>query len=233
MKGVRLDYPILAQGSDAWLELRKRQAATCSQFGNAFGVGYKSRSKYMRVKLGLDDADEMNEVMKFGIDYEDWVCLMYCRFIESATGHRIQLKTHGYRRFTDDPDSGGSPDRIVVDLDTGASWPLEIKTRLHGGMRDFVPDSHKLQCVGIGVLFHSQFTDYCCWTPDEGILLSRIRWEKEFWTDHLWPAIREFNDLWRCGEIPARMPNGLAAERRALIDEMVYATPLSEEMQLQ
>ena len=223
--GFRLNYPILEQGSDEWLELRKKQAATCSNFANAYGIGYKSRNAYMRLKLGIDKPDEMNEVMRFGIDYEDHVVLLYKEFMRK-NGVNVKLETYGYRRFTDDPDSGGSPDRLVTDIDTGERWVLEIKTRLHGGIRDHAPISHQLQCVALGKLFGVQHVDYICWSPDDAIFVSRITWDNDFWQHYLWPEIKRFNDHWRAGKQMPNMKRGDRQERMSIVDEMVFCNPI-------
>jgi hypothetical protein len=62
-----LFYPCLEQGSDEWLELRSELGVTFSNLGTAYGIGYKSRQKYWRIKTGLERAEEMNDVMQFGI----------------------------------------------------------------------------------------------------------------------------------------------------------------------
>ena len=207
-----MDFPILIQGSPDWMQLRKKQAATCSRFGDAFGVGYNSRAKYMRLKLGLEQPDPSNDLMQFGINNEDWCCWQYKR-IMAEKGVHVRLITHGYRRFADDPDSGGSVDRQVEDLATGERWVLEIKTRRYGGPREAMPPSHQLQCVALGELFKVPFVHYMCWSPDDAFHLIKVTWATEFWDFMLWPAIAAFNAQWRSKTIPENMPRGWKANR--------------------
>lgn len=220
---VTLDFPTLVQGTDEWKELRSAQGATCSCFGNAFGVGYISRIQYMKRKLKLVPSEPCNEIMQFGLDYEDWCIAKYKELMESK-GYRIGMRSHGYRRFALDTDSGGSPDRLVTDLDTGQEWVLEIKTRLHHGIRDYVPESHLLQCVGLSRLYNAPFTDYMCWAPDDALFVSRITHHPEFWYDYLWPAVTSFNDLWRSKTLPGRMPAKLKQQRQAAMKRFINCT---------
>ena len=55
---------MVEQGSEEWLFIRQKCAATCSEYGNALGVGYCSRAAYMRRKLGLDPPTEKNWIMR-------------------------------------------------------------------------------------------------------------------------------------------------------------------------
>ncbi len=222
----RLDYPHLEQGSDEWLELRRQLGVTCSQIGNVVGVGYKSRAKYWREKTKREKPSPTNYRMAFGIDYEDYVCALYQRVMAMA-GRRIIMRTHGFRRFAEDPRSGGSPDRVVEDLDTGEKWILEIKTRIDAPLREEVPASHKLQCVGLCEAYGLPFAHYVCWTPDEALQMVEIHYDRELlWEQMVFPLIREFNDLIETDVEPTRMPRGLKAEREAAINEWVDCHPI-------
>ncbi len=54
----------MEQGSAEWLDLRSRHAITWSRAADALGIGYNSRTAYMKQKLGLTPAEEPNWRMK-------------------------------------------------------------------------------------------------------------------------------------------------------------------------
>lgn len=139
-------FPFLQQGDEKWLQVRAQCAVTASRYADALGVGYKSRKRLMQEKLGLKPADETNELMQFGIDNEAWVCEVYFRLMREL-GYNIRMWSHGFHFDRKDERLGGSIDRIVECVDTGARWVLECKTvsfllLLHVGVEVALQLSH-------------------------------------------------------------------------------------------
>ncbi len=138
----------MQQGDQAWLDLRARHAVTWSQAGNAIGVGYDSRIKYMKRKLGIEPEPESNWRMQEGNKREPWAAELYHR-IMGWCGVDVELEMHCFASDPHDKRVGGSPDRIVRDKKTGERWLLEIKTCPGGDMRTEIPLTHLLQVVSL------------------------------------------------------------------------------------
>ena len=118
---------MITQGSPEWLDLRSRCASTCSDYGSALGVGYISRKKYMKIKLGIEPPPEANWRMLEGQKRENWVCELYYRLM-GAFGDPVELFTDHFKEDPDDHRLGGSVDRLVRSKATGERWVLECKT---------------------------------------------------------------------------------------------------------
>lgn len=204
---------MLKQGSSEWLDRRSRCAATASEYGNAVGVGYVSRKKYMKRKLGLIDKEPPNWRMLEGQKREDWVCELYYRFM----GGTVNLYVDGFRADPDDHRLGGSVDRIVEDKLTGERWVLECKTCPGGDMRTEIPTSHLLQMMGLCHCYGYEKAHYICHSQGQGILLAEVTFAPGFWETTVYPWLKQFADWWAVRHVPGPMKNGEAAEREALI----------------
>ncbi len=197
-----MDFPVLEQGSEDWLEVRKKMAATASKFATALGFGFQSRSAYMKEKLGLKRPAPSNDAMQFGIEWEDYVVELY----RGVMGKRnLILHRHGFRRYEYEPRIGGSPDRIVEDLDTGEKWLLEIKTTTPSKMRDDVPIYHIPQLQGLMAIYNLPFAHYVSWGDEDGLFVSEVPFNAVLWEDWYLQDIVDFCEMWEEKEIPGRM----------------------------
>jgi hypothetical protein len=142
-------------------------------------------------------------------------------------GTPVKLITHGFAQLEEDPRSGGSPDRIVECLTTGTRWVLEIKTRMKGDARLYVPNSHKLQMIGLCEAYKLPFAHYACWTPNQCIQFARMDYDREeMWVKRLLPVVKEYKD-WIFNQVkPPRMKVRVKQERLAAIDDYVRISPI-------
>lgn len=215
----------MAQGSAEWMLRRNKCASTCSEFGNALGVGYISRQKYMRIKLGLEQPEESNWMMQQGQLRENWVCELYYRLMH-AFRHPIVLYTSNFRVYEFDRRLGGSPDRIVRDADTGEEWLLECKTAYAEEMRDSVPPSHSLQMLGLCEIYGLHKAHYICSNYERGIFIAEVTWTPGFWRNEVLPRLRQFADWWTLKEVPPQMASGAKAEINELIMQHTIVTEI-------
>jgi hypothetical protein len=214
----------MAQGSAEWMLRRKKCASTCSEFGSALGIGYISRQKYMRIKLGLEAAEESNWMMQQGQLRENWVCELYYRIMH-AFRHPITLYTDTFKVFAADRRFGGSPDRIVQD-ETGERWLLECKTAYAEEMRDSVPPSHSLQMLGLCEIYGLHKAHYICSNYERGIFIAEVTWAPGFWRNEVLPRLRQFADWWTLKEIPPQMENGAKKAIEALVASHTIVTEI-------
>lgn len=207
----------MKQGDAAWLDLRSKHAITWSDSGNALGIGYTSRQKMMRIKLGIDPPVECNWRMEFGTVHEVWVREMYYRFMLQS-GKRVSFNLPAFASDPSDRRLGGSPDGVVTDLDTGEKWLLECKCSPGGKLRTEIPISHLTQMHGLCHTLELPFAHYICWSPGEGFLLSEIYFHKKLWNKVLYPRYKAFADLWALRQIPERMSGD---EKEELIEQIL------------
>lgn len=194
----------MQQGSTEWHDARDKCAITWSCAANALGIGYTSRIKYMKQKLGLEPKDECNWRMAEGTKREPWAAELYYR-VMGFCGERVQLDTDGFRNDPSDWRLGGSPDRIVTDPKTGERWLLEIKTCPGGDMRTEIPVSHLLQMHGLCHTYGLSKAHYFCWSQSQGCLIAEITWDERLWDRVLYPRYKTFADLWSVRALPERM----------------------------
>lgn len=210
----------MKQGSEEWLELRSQHAITWSNAANALGIGYTSRIKYMKQKLGIDPPTESNWRMAEGNRREPWAAECYYR-IMSYAGAFIRLDTDGFRTDPQDSRLGGSPDRLVTDLETGEKWLLEIKTQPGADeLRDEVPVAHILQMHGLCHTYGLRKAHYFCWCMHRGFLLAEIHFDPQLWT-RLYPRYKMFADLWSVRALPAKMSTREKENLLEMIEQMV------------
>lgn len=205
----------MKQGSQEWLDMRSRHAATASEYGTAIGVGYKSRRKYMKQKLGFEAPEEPNWRMKEGNYREPWVAELYYRIMASC-GHPVTLETDGFQEDPWDRRLGGSVDRLVSDA-TGERWLLEIKTCPDGDMRVEIPVTHLVQMAGLCQCYGFDYAHYICSSYGQGILIARVDFCPGLWADTVYPRLREFADMWSRRQLPGKMAG---SDREALISEI-------------
>lgn len=220
-------YKFVVQGSDEWLELRKQHGCTASRLGTIIGCGYISRNAYMRIKL-QDLQTEINPLMQYGLDHEDWVAHLYARFMRNNQ-EPVTLSCEGFRELDDDPRSGGSVDRIVTSDRTGDQWVLEIKCRPKGDTRTEVPISHICQCVMNAIAYKCDFSDYISFSPEtREVFISRITFDKQaLWDRFLIHKIRNFNDLWQANEYyPPRMRAGERQANASVVKTYTHTRPI-------
>lgn len=215
---------LMAQGSAEWMLRRQMCAATCSEFGNALGIGYISRKKYMRIKLGLEEAEPANWMMQQGQLRENWVCELYYRLM-GAFYHPVSLYTDSFRVYEPDRRLGGSPDRLVTDA-TGEIWLLECKTAYAEQMRDRVPPAHSLQMLGLCAIYGYTKAHYICSNYGRGIYLAEVTWTPGFWETEVLPRLRQFADWWTCKEEPPIMRTADKEALLALIEEHTHVTEI-------
>ena len=214
----------MAQGSAEWMLRRKKHAATCSEYGNALGIGYISRAKYMRIKLEMEAAPESNWMMDQGRERENWVCELYYR-IMGAFHHPVQLWVDDFRSYAEDRRLGGSPDRLVTD-ESGECWLLECKTAYADQMRDSVPPCHSLQMLGLCQIYDLDKAHYICSNYERGIYLAEVTWRPNFWRREVYPRLKEFADWWTLKELPPPMPSGEKQELLELIEDNTFVTEI-------
>ena len=220
-------WPNLKQGSEEWLQLRQRCGVTGSRLACVLGLGYLSRNAYMRLKLGVDPPPEVNDLMRFGTDNEDYVCDLYLNWM-LENNQPIELIEDGFKLCPDDLRSGASVDRLVRNTETGEMWILEIKCKPKGNVRDSVPISHLLQCIFNAVCHGASFADYCSWSPEvEKMFISRIHFNKEhLWDNFLLPRVRVFNDMWERKEYYPRMKRGEAKSNEDVVRALSTTSPI-------
>lgn len=216
MKGACFHWPLLRQGSEQWLQLRKKVGVTGSRLGAVLGLGYVSRNRYLQQKWGELPEDPINPLMQFGIDYEDWVAEMYGRWMREQ-GIPVQLSTDGFKLLGDDPRSGASVDRLVTD--GKRKWVLEIKCKPRGDVRYEVPINHVLQCVFNAVVHGVEFSDYVSWSPEcNEMFVARVHFDKDaLWDKFLVHKVRDFNDHWQKHVLFKRMRPGEAKGHEAVV----------------
>jgi YqaJ-like viral recombinase domain len=98
----------------------------------------------MKRKLGFSPPVEQNWRMKEGNEREPWGAELYYR-IMGFCRQPVRFEIESFRRDWQDHRLGGSPDRIVIDAETGERWLLEIKTCPGGDMRTEIPIGHLMQ----------------------------------------------------------------------------------------
>lgn len=214
----------VSQGSAVWFDIRNTCAVTCSNYASAIGVGYSSRRKYMKQRLGLLPRDAPNDLMAFGNEYENWVAKVY-QWIMTQARHSVQLHCHGFCFDPCDDRLGGSIDRIAIV--NGEFVVLECKTcPQRGSVRHEVPVSHLLQMVGLMHAYELSKAHYISWTPEHGVMTCEVTYDATFWTDWLYPRLCEFADWYEMRVIPPKMSS--AEKQRVLqaIDEHVHVTPI-------
>ncbi len=198
---------IFKQGTPEWHAARNACAATASEYGEALGVGYESRSRMMQRKLGLLPPKECNWRMQFGTEYENWVAEIYYRMMRTC-GKKVRLIPDSFQHDSADVRLGGSIDRIVEDEETGERWVLEIKCVSTGEVRNFIPLTHKLQMMGLCEAYDLPYAHYIAWTPDEGVYLAEFRYDEELWRETIFPLLVQFAN-WRDQKvIPPRTSSG-------------------------
>ena len=153
----------MQQGDPAWHDLRSRHAITWSNAADALGIGYNSRQKFMRIKLGMQEADPPNWKMMEGTKREPWAAELYYR-VMGAFGQPIRFYTDVFKTDPQDHRLGGSLDRIVEDVKTGDRWLLEIKTCPDGDMRTEIPTAHLCQMHGLCHTHGFDKANYFCWS---------------------------------------------------------------------
>ncbi len=221
----------MRQGGEQWLTLREKKGATGSRLGAVLGLGYISRNKYLQRKWGEIPEDAINPLMQFGMDYEDWVTEMYLAWMHKQ-GQNIALRHDGFKLLPEDHRSGASVDRLVMDLDTGNTWVLEIKCKPRGDVRYEVPINHLLQCVFNAVTHDAEFADYVSWSPEFGeMFISRVSFDKKaLWDNFLLHKVREFNDHWQAHTLYPRMKAGEAKGHEAVVRAFTFtASPVATE----
>jgi len=214
----------MAQGSAEWMLKRKMCATTCSEFASALGIGYISRQKYMRIKLGLEEPEPSNWMMQQGQLRENWVCELYYRIMH-AFKHGVTLYTDSFKVFESDKRLGGSPDRIVRD-DDGDIWLLECKTAYAQQMRDSVPPAHSLQMLGLCAIYGLSKAHYICSNYEKGIYVAEVTWTPGFWSNEILPRLRQFADWWTLKQIPAKMTSGEKQKMLDLIEQHTHVTEI-------
>lgn len=192
------------QGSNEWKDRRSRCASTCSEYANALGIGYVSRQKYMRTKLGIDAPQEANWRMQQGNLRENWVCELYYRLMHRF-GADISLSIDGFHADPQDWRFGGSVDRVVQCNKTGEQWVLECKTCPDGDMRVEVPTGHLLQMLGLCHAYNLPKAHYICWSQHQGILLAEVTFAPTLWSNEIYPRLKQFGDWWALRQIPPQM----------------------------
>ena len=204
----------IQQGSEAWLQVRRKHAITWSRAGDAIGVGYNSRAKYMREKLGIDPEPEANWRMLEGNKREPWAAELYYR-IMAFCGQDVDLLVEHFASDSADPRIGGSPDRIVTDRATGEKWLLEIKTQPGATeVRTEIPITHLLQMHGLCHTYGLPKAHYICWCQSKGIFIAEVLFHPNLW-DFLYPRYKDFASLWAYGIVPGRMDS---QEKQTIID---------------
>ncbi len=203
---------------------RQMCAATASEFGNALGIGYISRQKYMRIKLGQEDPPESNWMMQQGQERENWVCELYFRLM-GAFHNPVTLYTDTFRVYEPDRRFGGSPDRLVTDA-TGEVWLLECKTAYADSMRDCVPPAHSLQMLGLCTIYGYRKAHYICSNYGRGIYLAEVTWTPGFWDNEILPRLRQFGDWWTRKEAPPKMSSAEKDKVLALIAQHTHVTEI-------
>ena len=193
----------MAQGSALWQLRRGQCATTASEFANALGIGYVSRPKYMRIKLGLEPPAECNWMMQRGTEMEPWVAELYYRLM-GACRCPVQLRTHDFATYAPDRRLGGSPDRIVHDAH-GNKWLLECKTQYGDTLRTHVPPAHNLQMLGLCAIYALPYAHYMCLNEQQGVYCAEVRWSPNLWSEHVYPRLREFADMWTRRQVPGSM----------------------------
>ncbi len=212
------------QGSQAWKDERDLHAATCSQYAAALGIGYISRRKYMKRKLGMLRPVEQNWRMSEGNRREPWVCELYYR-IMGACNHPVKLWVDNFKSDPDDHRLGGSVDRLVTDAQ-GDRWVLECKTCPGGDMRTEIPVAHLLQMLGLCHVYGLNKAHYICSSYGQGIFLAEITWLPGFWETEIAPRLQEFAAWWAVRRLPPSMKQ---AEKVHLI-ELVFANSVITEI---
>jgi len=231
----------MQQGSAEWLDHRAKHAATASQYGAAIGVGYISRRKYMRQKLGIDESDPPNWRMQEGNRREPHIAELYYRIMH-AWQHPVQLSVDAFVKDPDDPRIGGSVDRLVTDSNNDR-WVLEIKTQPDADyVRNEVPITHLLQMLGLCHAYGYDKAHYICSAYGHGIFLAEVTWRPGFWNTEIYPRLRQFADWWALRRTPPIMRSeekmALIAKIRAnsfvtRIPALVAPMPLQEYLQIE
>lgn len=222
----------MLQGSPEWLALRARHAATASEYATALGIGYRSRQKYMREKLGIDQPEEANWRMQEGNRREPWVAELYLRLMRRI-GYQIELLCDGFRDDPADHRLGGSVDRIVVDQASGDRWLLEIKTCPGGDMRESIPHAHLLQMWGLCHAYGLDRAHYICSSYGQGLLLAEVTWKPGYWERDVLPRLQQFCEWWENAQMPPRMNSQEKVDLIELVYEASIITPISGIEQLQ
>jgi hypothetical protein len=213
----------MEQGSSEWLDTRSRHAITWSRGADALGIGYNSRSAYMREKLGITPPPEANWRMKEGNRREPWVAELYLRIMGWCKVD-VELAVDAFRSDPSDTRMGGSPDRIVIDKKTGERWLLEIKTCPGGNMRTEIPVSHLVQMLGLCHTYNLHKAHYICHSQGQGILLSEVYYHPKLW-EYLAPKFRSFCDNWSIRAVPGRMDS---KEKQEILDMVKQYSFISE-----
>ena len=213
----------MLQGSEEWLNMRSKHAITWSRAADALGIGYNSRSAYMKQKLGITPKTEANWRMLEGNKREPWAAELYYR-IMAFCGSDIAMDTDAFRSDASDHRIGGSPDRIITDLTTGDRILLEIKTQPGANeLREEIPVSHILQMHGLCHTYGLTRAHYICWCQHRGCLLSELTWDPRLW-DFLYTYYKEFADMWAIRAIPARM---CSERKQLLLDTITLYTTIT------
>lgn len=228
MKGpVQTEYPFLEQGSDEWLAIRKGVGPTASKFATAMGFGFVSPAAYMKEKLGIKGKKPASEAMEFGLEWEDYVVELYRKALRPRD---LLCARHGFRRYEHDVRIGGSPDRLVTDMETEETILLEIKTTTPSKLRDDIPCYHIAQMVGLMEIYGLKKGHYACWghDPEDGLFISELTYDPRLWSDHYLPLLRTFCDYWEAGEIPPRTPNGQRQRLEQITRDLTKRVPISQ-----
>lgn len=215
----------MQQGDQAWLDLRDQHAVTWSQAGNAIGVGYDSRRRYMKRKLGMIPKTEANWRMTEGNRREPWGAELYHR-IMGWCGVDVELEVHCFASDPSDRRIGGSPDRIVRDKLTGERWLLEIKTCPGGDMRTEIPITHLVQMLGLCHTYGLHKAHYICWSQHQGILISEVYFHPQL-VQQVFRWLTEFADLWSVRALPGRMEKGEREKREFIIRQGCFISEIN------
>lgn len=217
----------LIQGSEEWLEARRRCAATSSRFAQALGCGkYGSRRAYMQEKLGLVEPPLSTEAMIWGQTHEEKAA----RVFSSVTG--LKLSEYGFKTYAPDPRLGGSVDRLTSDGGT-----LEIKCPYFRFHYADMPIDHTLQIIGNGEIYERPHNAYYCvfnaLASEEGlheVRMCKLVWEPALWTQYLYPGLRQFADLWERKLLPSRMHRVERERITGAVKRLTQLVPWNDEI---
>lgn len=215
----------MQQGDDAWLRQRLRCAATCSEYGEALGVGYGDPVTYMQRKWQVLPPVEPNWMMQQGTKYEPWICGLYYRLMYDA-GARIRMDTNAFEHDPWDIRLGGSVDRLVTDLHTGERYVLECKMGFSAVPRTTVPVTHLLQMLGLCHVHGVGKAHYVCWQRNVAVFVAEVTFDDDLW-NRVYDRLRVFADHWAAGTLPVKLT---ARERHDFVEEIlvrchVHAVP--------
>jgi putative phage-type endonuclease len=176
------------QLSDVWFKARGRCYFTGSTISTVLGLNpYKSRTKYILQKLGLEKQDHPSEyarkIMMWGrLNERNGIRIFENIHQQKERNRNVQCYDTGLHLYKNDHRFGASPDSIITNEDNEITGIVEVKCprsiyECVKNKNPIIPTQHYLQVILEMMCVDVDCGYYVCWTENETCILFVNGWE--------------------------------------------------------